>query len=60
MKNLEIPNVKKALERIASEVCVGYCKFPEQYVTSDGDEDAQTERLVQEHCEMCPIAQLFL
>ena len=59
MKKLDIPNVKKSLERIASEMCDGYCKYPEQYVSADGDEDAQTERLVREHCDQCPIAQLF-
>lgn len=55
----EKPNIGKQLEAIASEICDHYCKFPDQYYIDADNEDVYTEKLVTEHCNMCPLAQFF-
>lgn len=56
--NQVLPDIKKTMENIASEICDHYCKFPDQYFCA-GDEDAETEELVEQHCNMCPLVQFL-
>lgn len=58
-KSAKLPDVKKELEIIASEICDHYCKFPDQYFDTDGCEDEQADKLRSEHCESCPLLQFL-
>lgn len=51
MDTKEFPSIVRMLERIATEMCDKYCKFPDQY-TGDND-DENTEKLIEEHCMFC-------
>ena len=42
--------VTALLEEIANDFCDNYCKYPSEYA----DED----RLMEEHCERCPIMRI--
>lgn len=53
------PNIGKQLEAIAGEICDHYCKFADQYYADADSEDKYTEKLVMEHCEMCPLVQFL-
>lgn len=52
--------IKKSMEAIASEMCEKYCKFPEQYLPGEfDDEDERTALLVEDHCQYCPLVQFL-
>lgn len=45
--------VTELLDHVATQFCLEYCKWPEQYKDADGNEmDAV---LYEEHCKNCPI-----
>ena len=46
-------SVSCIFEKIKSEMCDEYCKFPEKY--SVRENDLNYEKLINEVCESCPL-----
>ena len=42
-------------EDIAAKICDKFCKFPEAYDTGHDDDN---ERMIEEHCNNCPLGEL--
>ena len=55
----EVVIVRKSLEKIASDMCEHYCKYPDEYSTNDNEDEA-VERLMHDHCNACPIRQFLI
>lgn len=53
-----VVDVKKSLANIASEICVNYCKLPDEYAGIEFEDEA-TALLSEEHCQMCPLVQFL-
>lgn len=51
--------ILQQLEAIAGEICDHYCKFPDQYDVEGMTEDEYSEKLLNEHCLMCPLVQFL-
>lgn len=57
MKNAN-ETITQKLERIAAEICDGYCKYREGYEGYYGDEDEGMDKLHEEKCSVCPLMEL--
>ena len=47
--------IMQTLEKIASDICDKYCKYPDIYATEYGDNDEAFEKMCDERCEQCPL-----
>ena len=52
MDNGEKTFTREDLEKVADLICRRYCRFPEVYPEGD------TERMIEERCEKCPLNEL--
>jgi len=55
-------NIPKQLERLASEMCDEYCKYPDQVhelYQKDKIEDDEYDYLMEHYCEKCPITRML-
>lgn len=52
----EEKNIARRLEEIANDICVHYCKWPEQY---DEEEHDGVELTDSEICSNCPLNDIW-
>lgn len=58
-------SISELLDEVASAVCDGLCKWPDQYRTPEGKNciqgitDQKAEQLNSDHCKDCPVNRLF-
>lgn len=50
--------ITQQFEDIKERLCDGYCKFPEEALSTHDDPDDAMEWLMHVHCEHCPLMEL--
>lgn len=49
----------KLTEDMKERICLGYCKYPDEYRSFYKDIDEAEENMMREKCEMCPLNNLI-
>lgn len=50
--------IPQMLENIAEDICINYCKYPNNYMQAIKDVDEAMEKMQTEKCEYCPLQQI--
>lgn len=57
-KNVGDMTIHEQLEKITEEICDEYCKYPEKVRQECGDADKAFDKLLEKHCNRCPLSRL--
>ena len=50
--------MQKEIEKVVNEMCDGYCKWPEIYLSWHKDPDEAHEQMMEDKCINCPLSRI--
>ena len=50
--------MQEEIEKVVNEMCDGYCKWPEIYLSWHKDPDEAHEQMMEDKCTNCPLSRI--